>query len=688
MRTHPLFRAGALASVCFLFGPAMAATELAPIEVSATRLEPSAELLPVGAVVLDRDDINDVAGNSLADVLDTVAGINGRRFYGINGSRTSVDMLGFGVTGTQNSLILINGRRLNDVDLAPIDFAAIPVSAIERIEVLPASGAVLYGNGAVGGAINIVTREQYDGGTAIEGRFGTYSTSGGRLETSYRGPSSSAMIAAQTLESDGYRDNNETGQHNLFADFRHRGTNADSGITVLADKQRLRLPGARTVNPNTGLDEISDGPVGTSTPRDWADQQGVQVMPSTHRRLGQDLSFQLDGTARLKQQEYFVDQGFGFTSYTEARSVSAALNPRLHGLATHGGISHQWSLGIDYSYTNFDRDTSLNELSAGQPIHEVAISQHTSAVYLLDTMALTQNTLVTLGARHEWVATRARDSYDANAPAPACFFPPCDAQGTPFDTDQDMGIYSIGIRHWLLPELALFANLERNARYATVDEFFELDPANNFVTSLDPLDIQTGRLASAGADWQRGRSRLTVTGWSGHFSNEIAYDPDAGENVNLDDTRRYGVSINARARVLPALTLTANGSYQRARFDDGINAGNEVPVVPRQTGYLRADWAVAERLTVSLSQRYVGKKYFDNDQANDFGQRIPSYRWTDLELHAQARDSSLWAKLGVYNLQDREGLFDYGVSSSFTPGVYNGYPLPDKHLMLTLGARL
>ena len=111
-------------------------------------------------------------------------------------------------------------------------------------------------------------------------------------------------------------------------------------------------------------------------------------------------------------------------------------------------------------------------------------------------------------------------------------------------------------------------------------------------------------------------------------------------------------------------------------------------MVPRQTGYLRADWSVTELLTVSLSQRYVGKKYFDNDQANDFGQRIPGCRWTDLEFRSEARDGSLWVKLGIYNLQDREGLFDYGVSSSFTPGVYNGYPLPDKHLMFSLGAKL
>jgi hypothetical protein len=59
------------------------------------------------------------------------------QFGMVNGARSSVDMRGFGAAGTSNTLILVNGRRLNDIDMAGVDFSAIPTNSIERIEIKP-----------------------------------------------------------------------------------------------------------------------------------------------------------------------------------------------------------------------------------------------------------------------------------------------------------------------------------------------------------------------------------------------------------------------------------------------------------------------------------------------------------------------------------------------------------------------
>ena len=63
-----------------------------------------------------------------------------------------------GAQAKSNVLILINGQRLNNIDMSEIDFPSIPKNSIDRIEIYKGnSSSVLYGDGAIGGSINIIT---------------------------------------------------------------------------------------------------------------------------------------------------------------------------------------------------------------------------------------------------------------------------------------------------------------------------------------------------------------------------------------------------------------------------------------------------------------------------------------------------------------------------------------------------
>ena len=108
-------------------------------------------------------------------------------YGGVNGVGTTIDLRGFGITGPSNTLVLINGRRLNDWDLPGFDLSTIARDSIERIEITRGnSGAVLYGDGAVGGVINIVTRNGADlpNQAQVEGGFGSFQTREGNVSAS------------------------------------------------------------------------------------------------------------------------------------------------------------------------------------------------------------------------------------------------------------------------------------------------------------------------------------------------------------------------------------------------------------------------------------------------------------------------------------------------------------------------
>src|SRR6185369_12841271 len=153
------------------------------VVVSATRFPEDVRRLPASTTVITADDIQKSAARTIPELLQEQVGITTKDFFGNNASNTSVDLRGFGVTGGQNTLILLDGRRITDIDLTTVQWAAVPLAGIERIEILRGTGAVLYGDGASAGVINIVTRSPLRQGPLLEayGRAATFNTLEGQL---------------------------------------------------------------------------------------------------------------------------------------------------------------------------------------------------------------------------------------------------------------------------------------------------------------------------------------------------------------------------------------------------------------------------------------------------------------------------------------------------------------------------
>src|SRR5919106_181603 len=151
--------------------------------VEAPRFREDVRRLPASVTVIGAQDIERSAARTLPEILNEQVGFTMKDFYGNNAAVTSMDLRGFGVTGPQNTLILLDGRRLNDFDLSGVQWSAIPLSSIERIEVLRGTGAVLYGDAASAGVVNIVTRSPLLPGRSLEvlGRVASYDTVEGQL---------------------------------------------------------------------------------------------------------------------------------------------------------------------------------------------------------------------------------------------------------------------------------------------------------------------------------------------------------------------------------------------------------------------------------------------------------------------------------------------------------------------------
>lgn len=97
-----------------------------------------------------------------------------------SGPTDTSDRINLRGLGTNKTVVLLNGRRLYGSDSSGPDVSRIPLSAVDRIEVLAGAAAAIYGANAIGGAVNIITKKGYVGGEAAV--YAGTSTQGGATE--------------------------------------------------------------------------------------------------------------------------------------------------------------------------------------------------------------------------------------------------------------------------------------------------------------------------------------------------------------------------------------------------------------------------------------------------------------------------------------------------------------------------
>ena len=126
--------------------------EIEEIVVSATRTEKKIDEAPASVNVITKADIEQFRAQSLLDAIVRVPGI-----YVNKSSTGSVAMRG--LSGENRTLILLNGMPMNDGYSGAVDWKAMSVNDVERIEVTRGGGSALYGGNAMGGVVNIVTKK-------------------------------------------------------------------------------------------------------------------------------------------------------------------------------------------------------------------------------------------------------------------------------------------------------------------------------------------------------------------------------------------------------------------------------------------------------------------------------------------------------------------------------------------------
>nr|MBP7370840.1 TonB-dependent receptor [Arenimonas sp.] len=152
-----------------------AATLLDNVVVTANRLDQNIDRTTASITVITREDIDNSQAIDVADLLGKQVGIDVIRAGG-SGSQNSIFMRG---GNSNNTLVLIDGIRVNSVTQGLYDFAHLALANIERIEIVRGPRASVWGSDAISGVIQIFTRSPK--ALNVELRTGSYQRYGGDI---------------------------------------------------------------------------------------------------------------------------------------------------------------------------------------------------------------------------------------------------------------------------------------------------------------------------------------------------------------------------------------------------------------------------------------------------------------------------------------------------------------------------
>ncbi len=129
--------------------------DLAPIVVTASRLDTQSAPATAAVTVIERHEIERLQARDLSDLLRRIPGLSITN-HGGRGQVTSVSLRG---TNSDHVLVLVDGVKIGSATSGATPWAAIPLEQIERVEVVRGPRSSLYGSEAIGGVVQLFTRQ-------------------------------------------------------------------------------------------------------------------------------------------------------------------------------------------------------------------------------------------------------------------------------------------------------------------------------------------------------------------------------------------------------------------------------------------------------------------------------------------------------------------------------------------------
>ncbi|WP_312735413.1 TonB-dependent receptor domain-containing protein [Brevundimonas sp.] len=674
-------------------GPAAPVAELGEVVVTAAGFEQRINQAPASISVLPRAEIEETRAVSIAEILNTVEGVDTGAAVGKSGGQT-INIRGM---GSDYTLILIDGRRQNTAgSVTPNGFGETatsflpPVSAIERVEVVRGPVSTLYGSDAMGGVVNIITRKIGDrwvgAATAhytVQGDDEFGPIRGGDLYLA--GPLIKDRVGLSLRASRSEREQSRL----TFQDV--SGAEAPvTGFGRSATANRIWSAGARLA---FDLHPDHDLWIDADVARQWYDNSKGQMGTATTAG-GYDKFLEFNRDQFAVAHNWRLPSGVLESNYSVGRTeTKGRIIP--NGVAGAGGPRNLESENRILDSKLFSQWGAHTFTIGGQhweaEMTDGVVSgafRHTQwAVFAEDEWRFTDALALTVGARHDDHSTFGAHfsprAYLVWNPSEVWTVKGGVSQGfkTPRLEQLALGINGFGAQG----RLPLLGSPGLKPETSTSTEFAVLyDDHDRLRAGLTLFHNQFDDKIATGVPIANCLFGLTAAQYSaGGYNTSGCYDvgfytpyistvASFGQSVNIDEAVTQGIEATARYRFAEAWTIQGNYTFTDSEQKSGAAAGAPLTDTPRHmvNGQLR--WRATDRMNLWLRGEYRSERYRGagavQDALGDYG------AYSLFHLGGAYRvDDHLTIHAAVYNLFDKDfvSLLPYGTPVAYAPEYAN-----------------
>ena len=608
------------------------------VVVTATRLPEetiAVEKVPANVTVITRETIAQSPAFTLPELLRQQAGFTMMDSAGSFGAHLPpAGLRGYGEKS--GTLVLVDGMRATDAGLGYFLWNSVPLANIERVEIIRGGASTIYGEGAAGGVINIITKGAPNkplavSGEAAVGNLGYYS---GHAELSGRTNIFSYVFSGDRKEWAGWRD----------------GSNFRSWSTLA--KVSAETAAGRFTLGHSFHNEYSENAGPLTTAQYQANPH--QVSPIVFNRFAFEDRLHRGWLDYAKEFEHGwrVNAKFSGQSYDTDFLAGTGRESGYAGVLQASQDSDLF--GRDNAFT-FGGEVTSQDFDQRFPTVPTVHDSLLSGAFVQDAFKLTPKTTLTAGLRFD----HRRTFLDVPFASPA------------FRGTKENNVWSPSVS--LSQELA-----EKTSAWLSFSQSYRLPSANDVVSgsptfasspSLVPLNARTVEvgLRSERFKWLGG----SVGYFHSWVQNDIFTDPALGFGFGANangDAIRQGVELALKSQPTDWMVLHGNATYTDARFEGGTYDGKRQVLVPEWVLNCGVSFYPAAGWVWTIENQYVGEQVRLNDTVNG----LPRNQFNVLNTKLSYQWRQITSYVSVNNLLDRR--YEQSPASSL-PGAGAQVPM-------------